>query len=403
VKVLYTTPVLEHPAAGGPQLRIENSILALNMVCELHVVSRVEQRRAGGVESEHFFRQNCCKFSYVPSVNGISANRYVRKIQRLYKKYFTADDVDFILNYTDHYKIDVVWFGYGNISYDLIKKIKEKQPNLKVVCDTDSVWSRYILRELPYENDPVRRREIECEGKLKEQEEREWVNLCEVTTAVSEVDAEYYRELASFPERIKVFSNVINLNTYSHAVTPPTGFRKPCFYLAGSFFSPDSSMAKGARWVISEVLPLVRREIPDIHFYIVGKGSKEILKDIKDQGITITGKLPSVLQYLCNADVSIVPLSFESGTRFKILEAAACGIPIVSTTLGAEGIPIADGENILIADDTAGFAGAIVRIVRNKSLGAFLSDNCKQLIQTNYSITTLAREAEEIFSFLAVH
>lgn len=403
MKVLYTTPVLEHPAAGGPQLRIENSILALNMICELHVVSRVEQRGVGGVESEHFFRQHCHKFSYVPSVNGISVNRYVRKIQRLYKKYFTADDVDFILNYTDLHKIDVVWFGYGNISYELIKKIKERQPSLKVVCDTDSVWSRYLLRELPYENDPVRRQKIVQEGKVKEQEEREWVKICDVTTAVSEVDAEYYRELASIPERIKVFSNVINLDTYSHAVTPPTGFRKPCFYLAGSFFSPDSSMAKGARWAINEILPLVRREIPNIHFYIIGKGSSEVLKDIRDPGITITGKLPSVLPYLCNADVSIVPLSFESGTRFKILEAAACGIPIVSTTLGAEGIPVVDGENILIADDAAGFAEGIVKIVQDEPLGVRLSQNCKQLIQENYSIDTLTREAEEILNFLMAY
>lgn len=398
MRVLFTTPVLEHPAAGGPQLRIENSILALNRVSELFVVSRIERSMLGGKGAEQFFRQHCREFAYTPAWAGLSENRYLRKFQRLLTV-FLADDAKFLLEYVDSRNIDVIWFGYGNISYDLIKKIKARRPGIKVVCDTDSVWSRFVLRELPYENDPRRRKNIALTGKLKEQEEKEWVNLCDVTTAVSEVDADYYRDLAVSPDRIKLFSNVINLDTYSVDSPPPDGFESPCFYLAGTF-GPDSPMDKAARWVISEVLPIIRGKIPDIHFYIVGRDSDKTLRDISDPGITITGKLVSVLPYLCNAAVSIVPLTFESGTRFKILEAAACGIPIVSTTLGAEGIPVINGEHVVVADDAESFAIGICRIVQDRAFGALIAENSRQLIKKSYSIDTLVHEAEDIIEFL---
>lgn len=381
-------------------MRIENSIIALNKISELHVISRVPRNKLGGEDAESFYRQLCRSFCYIPSLKPFSANRYIRKLQQLFRRITFLNEADFLLAYAKRHKIDVIWFGYGNISYDLIREIKEKRPLLKVVCDTDSVWSRFILRELPYTTDPEQKRAIQADGERKEFEERRWVNLCDVTTAVSPVDAEYYQSIAENSEKVKLFSNVINLGTYSHAIPVPDGFHKPNFYLAGSFYSLSSPMAQGARWIIDAVLPLVRKELPDIHFYIIGKGSKEILHDIADPGITITGRLVSVLPYLCNADVALVPLAFESGTRFKILEAAACGIPLVSTTLGAEGIPVSHGFDIHLADDAAEFAQGIITVVRDKQYAKLLADNCNKLIQTNYSIDALEREALEILHFL---
>jgi polysaccharide biosynthesis protein PslH len=393
MRVLFTTPILEHPAAGGPQLRIENSIKALGKVCDLHIVSRVSKYDLGGQEIEDYYRQYCKDFRYAPSV--------VRKRYQIMRKMagMTTEDADYIVNTVKKHKIDVVWFGYGNISYPLMMRVKEIMPALKMVCDTDSVWSRFVLRGLPYENDPERRAAIEKEGREKEAEEQAWVDMCEVTTAVSEVDAEYYKSLASDPARIHVFSNVIDLESYSVKAALPAGFRKPCVYLAGTF-GPKSPMDKAARWVIEEVIPVVRNKIPDIHFYIVGRGSIETLHDVDDPGITIVGKVPTVLPYLCNADVALVSLFFESGTRFKILEAAACDIPIVSTTLGAEGIPVTDGHDIIIADDPEKFADGIVRIIADKKYGDGLAENCKRLIKAGYSVEALAIEAKTVLSYL---
>jgi len=222
----------------------------------------------------------------------------------------------------------------------------------------------------------------------------------DVTTAVSEVDASYYRAIAKEPERVRVFSNVLDLETYQTVPLAVDGFKKPCIYLAGSFGYVNSPMDRAARWMVEEVLPLVKQEIPDIHFYIVGKGSEVLWGKLNDRAITVTGKLPSVLPYLCHADVAVVPLQFESGTRFKILEAAACGIPVVSTVLGAEGIPVVHERDILLADTPEDFAGSIVRLVRDKELAGRLSSNCQNLVREKYSVQSLIAEAEAIFDHM---
>ena len=86
MKVLYTSPILEHPPAGGPQLRIENSIIALNKVCELHVLSGVQKEKIGGASAETFFQSNSSCFEYLPSSTlKLSNNRYIRKIRRKIK------------------------------------------------------------------------------------------------------------------------------------------------------------------------------------------------------------------------------------------------------------------------------------------------------------------------------
>ncbi len=402
LKILFTSPIIEHPAAGGPQLRIENSIKALAKVSDLHVVSRNSKNDLGGDTAVQFYSSIVKIFLFAPSVKGLSKNRYIRKMQKIIRNIFVLElenDTKYILEYVTQHNIDVLWFGFGNISYDLIKLVKEFNPSLKVVCDTDSVWSRFILRELPYENNPERIEKIKAAGAAKELEESEWVNICDVTTAVSEIDARYYRNLAIDKDKIMLFSNVIDVKSYEKVPKKPKDFISPNIYLAGSFWL-HSPMEKAARWFIDEIYPLVKKEIPNIHFYIIGRGSVEILADISDESISVLGKVSSVLPYLCHANVSLVPLQFESGTRFKIMEAAACKIPIVSTVLGAEGIPVTDKKDILLAGNAKSFAEAIVKLIENESLSKKIADNCYDLIVKDNSVESLAEEAKQIIGKL---
>ena len=397
MKVLFTTPILEHPAAGGPQLRIENSLKALARICELSIVYRCR----GALNLDHaaieFFRSLCGDF-VVNEYSGLSPNRYLRKLQRL-AGIGAARDADDLLRNVDRTGATIVWFGYGNISFPLIGRIRQRRPDLRLVCDTDSVWSRFILRELPYAG-ALRRQTIRLSGWRKAREEHSWVELCDVTTAVSEIDAEYYRSISSRPDKIRLFANVIDTASYHVPPSPPPGFKRPAVYLAGTFGHYHSPMDTAARWMIDQVLPIVRRSMPAVHFYLVGKNSEHRFGHLSDPGITVTGTLPSVLPYLCNADVSLVPLHFESGTRFKILEAGACGIPIVSTGLGAEGLPVLDQEHLLIADSAEDFAKAILRILNDSTLGAHLASNCRHLVEDSFSIETLARQGQAILKRL---
>ena len=401
-KILFTTHILEHPPAGGQFLRIENSIKALNKICELHVISRVTKNLMGGKVAECFFERNSYNFRYASSAKEhFLISKIVRKIKRVFVKDKSDIELDanFIVRYACKNKINIIWFGFGNISLDLMKNVKRLDPNLKIICDTDSVWSRYILRELPYEDDPVRKKEIEESGRKKEKEERAWVDLCDITTAVSELDADYYRSIALDRQKIKVFSNVIDLNNYSNSENNVFNIKKPCIYLSGSF-APKSPMDKASRWFIKNVFYLIKNEMPDIHLYIVGNDSDKVLFDINDSSIEVVGKVKSVLPYLTNADVSIVPLMFESGTRFKILEAAACNIPIVSTVLGAEGLNVSHGEDIFIADEPELFASYIIKLIKDKKVAFSMASKCREMVMQKYSLEKLVLEGSEILKSL---
>ena len=401
-KILFTTPVLRHPAAGGPYLRIENTIKALSQISELTIYCRTSVTQA----EITYYQQFCQNFYCAPSTKRINCKlNQLKKIitffaEKLNLKIFFRQDDDYrdLLHLADALHPDIIWLGYGNISYPLLEYIKHHS-EYKVVCDTDSVWSRFVLRGLPFAQHETDKKKIEMEGNEKEEEERRGTQMADVTTAVSEIDAEYYHKLAKTPEQIHLFSNVIDLKDYIDIPRRPANFKKPCIYLAGSF-GPKSPMDEAARWVIEKVLPLIKKEIPDIHFYIVGSNSDKTLKDIYDPSITITGILPSVLPYLCHADVAIVPIKFESGTRFKILEAGACNIPVVSTTLGAEGIPVTPKTNILIADDPENFAHEIIRLISDPGYSKIMATNLHILIKEKYDINVLCAEGTKIIEYL---
>ncbi len=126
MKVLFVTRIIEHPAAGGAQLRIENSIKALNRVCELHIISMANQANIGGIKAEMFYRSYCKEFAYSPSVTQLHENRCIRGLQMLYSFAIAKDYIDidarYILKTVNNNKIDLVWVGYGNISFPLIRK-----------------------------------------------------------------------------------------------------------------------------------------------------------------------------------------------------------------------------------------------------------------------------------------
>src|SRR2546422_430827 len=126
MKVLFTSPILEHPAAGGPQLRIENSVKALSAVCDLHLVSRAETPREDRLRTLEFFRAYCTEFRMLPRLEReFGGNRYLSKVRRVARRMLDSDageDAAFLLEHVDRNRIDLVWFGYGNISFPLMRR-----------------------------------------------------------------------------------------------------------------------------------------------------------------------------------------------------------------------------------------------------------------------------------------
>lgn len=395
MKVLFTTPMLEYPPKSGPHLRIDNSIKALSRVADLHILSRVPKFLMGGDDAVAFYKRHAKHFGFTPSVNKLSSLKWVRRAQKVIRT-LTADDAEYLIQYAQTHNIDVIWFGYGNLSYSVIKKAYQKSSTLKYICDTDSVWSRFIARELPFVEADTQKQQILKAVKEKEIEEKNWVKWCNITTAVSDVDAEFYKDISPSADKIKLFPNVIDMNFYKEATNPPIDFKQPAVILSGSFGKDSSPMNRAASWVISEIWPKVIQKIPLAHLYIVGNYSDISFSHLKEKSITVAGRVPSILPYLQHAQCAITPLQFESGTRFKILEAAACQTPMVSTTLGAEGLDVQHEEHLLIADTAEDFARGIVSLISNKELSEKLALNSYEYVRQNFDLPVLENYAKTI-------
>ncbi|MCK4695518.1 MAG: glycosyltransferase, partial [Candidatus Cloacimonetes bacterium] len=149
------------------------------------------------------------------------------------------------------------------------------------------------------------------------------------------------------------------------------------------------------------ILPMIRKKIPDAKLYIVGQNPNQEIKDFDEKDkVIVTGFVDSVKPYFDLSMISIVPVRLGGGFRGKALEAMSCGLPLVSTDLGAEGIHGKDGEHFLIADKPEDFAEKVCQVLTDKDLYQKLSVNGRKLMEDEYSWQKGVEKLENILEKL---
>jgi sugar transferase (PEP-CTERM/EpsH1 system associated) len=154
----------------------------------------------------------------------------------------------------------------------------------------------------------------------------------------------------------------------------------------------------GILWFVHEILPIIRRRLPEVSLSIVGRrpGRKLVQLGQSAAEITVTGRVDDVRPHLAEAAVFVVPLRIGGGTRIKIFEAMASGVPVVSTTVGAEGLRVEDGRNILLADTPQTFAEAVVKLLSNASTAREIATAARNLVTQSNDWKIVARQFAEI-------
>lgn len=151
-------------------------------------------------------------------------------------------------------------------------------------------------------------------------------------------------------------------------------------------------------WFSQQVLPLIQAQRPGVTFAIVGQRPHPRLDVLRSQpGITITGYVDDVRPYIAGAKVYVAPLRVGGGTRLKLMEAMAMGKAIVSTNLGAEGFPVENGKELILADEPEIFAQQVLHLLRNSPLRASLGRAGQAFAQANYSWDVLVPRLERIY------
>jgi len=152
------------------------------------------------------------------------------------------------------------------------------------------------------------------------------------------------------------------------------------------------------KYFVTEIFPLIRKKVQDVTLYIVGRNPTEdiIRLEKNDTAIKVTGTVDDIRPYIARGSIYIVPLRIGGGTRLKIFEAMAMGKAIVSTAVGAEGLPVAPGENIIIADNPPQFSQGIIELFKDDSLRQRLGKKARTLVEKRYSWKEIAKDFEDI-------
>lgn len=189
----------------------------------------------------------------------------------------------------------------------------------------------------------------------------------------------------------------------------PTGVDTEYFHVAtNNVVEPHNLVFTGSmdwlpnedamQYFIKDILPLIKNTIPDVTLTVVGRRPYPSLVDLskKDAAITVTGRVDDVRPYMERAAVYIVPLRIGGGTRLKIFEAMAMGKSLVSTTVGAEGLPVKSGRDLILADSPESFAGAVIQLLQNKDMARELGEQAARLVRQSFSWTNAAEKFAEV-------
>jgi polysaccharide biosynthesis protein PslH len=230
------------------------------------------------------------------------------------------------------------------------------------------------------------------EWRLTERLEQEYMHRVDHVVAVSDVDRKVFTEFIP-PEKITVIPTGVDTEYFSPA-DPAFELPNTLVFTGSMDWRPNED---AILYFAREILPLVRDEVPDIALWVVGRTPSRAIRNLEAQHpeIHVTGTVDDVRPYIAKASVYIVPIRVGSGTRLKIFEAMSMAKAVVSTPIGAEGLPVAHSENILLAASKEEFADSVLTLLRSAERRRALADAARQLVVARCGASAIGVVFEE--------
>lgn len=229
------------------------------------------------------------------------------------------------------------------------------------------------------------------------------VRTFEHTLAVTEPDRRLLAEAAAFAhageaggaDTIRVIPIAVDTRQLPPARRRPGSTN---ILTLGTLHYPPN--ADGILWFGTEVFPRILTQMPDVTLTIVGKNPPPSLRALATQhpdSVEVTGYVPDLDPYMDAAALMVVPVRAGGGMRVRILEAFARAMPVVTTRVGLEGIEARDGEDVLVEDDPAEFAKAVLRVLQDDSLQARLAHNGRRLAESKYDWQVVLEDLHDLY------
>lgn len=311
-------------------------------------------------------------------------------------KFQSKEMVEYLKKLAKTEKYDCIYFNHLQL-YVYGKYTSELWPDAKTVLDEHNCETMIMQRSAENCKNIIKKIFLELETYKLRRFERKALSEMFHTIVLSKED---YRALKD------VLGRKFN-HTIIQTGVPDYGVKKShqqkdsminILFVGSLAWKPND---QGLIWFLAEVIPLLHKAGYSYHLYIVGKNPSETVRKYAKQNanITITGYVPDVNKYYELCQYMIVPLFIGSGLRVKIVEAFSHGMPVISTSTGAEGIQYTEGEDILIADNPIEFAEKMEKML-DLDLRMKISDNCRKVYLQNHSMAAMGNRLNHLMENL---
>jgi sugar transferase (PEP-CTERM/EpsH1 system associated) len=396
VKVLLLTQVLPYPPDSGPKIK---TFHVLRYLAERHEITLVSFVRSDDEQTKaDALRQICAGVHSVPIRRTIPAEvgGLIASVATGQPWMMTRDRRQAMAQLIDrlnaHDEFDIAHADQLNMA-----QYAMRLPHARKVLDLhNALW---LLYRRHWQTMPAGPRKwlLGRDWPLLRKYEGEMCRRFDAVLAVTEEDRRALREAAGTSIDISVIPIAVDTDALRPVDRLPDA--RTVLHIGTMYWPPN---VEGVLWFAHEVWPQVKASVPDARFAIVGARPPRELQALAeaDPAIEVTGYVADPTEIFRRTAVSIVPVSAGSGMRVKILEAFARGLPLVSTSIGFEGIAAVDNQHLLAADPPREYAQAVIRLLRNPQEGYRLSANARRLVETQYDYRTACRPLDAIYARL---
>lgn len=397
MKILFLSTWFPYPPINGAKIRIFNLIRELAKFHDIALLSFTQTMPLEEARKHIPYLEQYCR-----SVDVVSIGSFVPNNLSAYRGFFSVLPRSIVQTYNPEMAI-LVNEKIKSDAYDVVVASEVNAPSV-----TSLLASR--IDGLPKVLDAIEvglAKSDYYEGKSRFQRIRRgmtWFKLRRFTkellsrssacTVPSLVEKQNLTEIMSTYTNIEIIPHCLDLNHYRGSFGAA---RENTLVFTGSFTYKANLDA--AFFFLERIYPQIKARIPDLRVQIVGNlNGIDIGSWPVDDDVIFTGLLKDVRPIIARSWLSVVPLRIGAGTRLKIIESMALSTPVVSTSKGAEGLEVAHGENILIADDPASFAQAVVEVLRNTELREKLSRAGVSLVKDRYGSEMMGRKFNSLLS-----
>ncbi|MGI5917743.1 MAG: glycosyltransferase [Anaerolineae bacterium] len=405
-RILFLTPQMPYPPEQGTALRNFNLI---TQIATQHDVALLTFAEPGSEPMQTGpLSEICSPLQVIPAPTRTMRHRLRTLLlsdkpdmaQRLASPAY-ADALRHLLS---NHSFDIVQVeGIEMAPYGLLIRQWLGQRSPPILFDAHN--AEYLLQKRTYQTDirhitrwPGALYSL-IQWKRLERFERQICGRADAVATVSSDDARALRRLVPFIDLVTV-PNGVDIERYHPGLPDSLSLDRPAVLFTGKMdYRPN---VDAMLWFHRQVWPQVRQRVPDARLYVVGKSPHRRLAPLqRDPSVHLTGYVPDILPYFGGADAYVVPLRMGGGTRLKVLEAMAAGVPLVSTPLGAEGIDLDPEEHAIIADTPDAFAEGLVRVIQDIRMARTMAAAARRLVEQQYDWQSIAPRLEAMYAGLS--